>query len=67
MHAVSQKPQAAAIQGYTKLFQSYKSGIISSPECGTKVDHAVIITGYDTTGEVPYYIVKNSWGLNWGE
>jgi C1A family cysteine protease len=49
------------------LFQSYESGVITSEECGTLVDHAVIIYGYDTTDEIPHYLIKNSWGSAWGE
>jgi len=26
----------------------------------------VQIVGYDTTGPVPYYIVRNSWGKDFG-
>lgn len=44
------------------LFQ----GIFTS-YCGTKVDHAVTIVGYDTAGSVDYWIIKNSWGDFWGE
>jgi C1A family cysteine protease len=29
------------------------------------VDHAVIITGYDADEE--YWMIKNSWGVSWGE
>lgn len=35
--------------------------------CGTKVDHAVALIGYDSEGGKDYWIVRNSWGDGWGE
>lgn len=31
------------------------------------LNHAVQIVGYDMTSKVPHYIIKNSWGENFGE
>jgi len=45
----------------------YKSGILDSEDCGTKVDHAVNAVGYGTEGEKEFYIVRNSWGFDWGD
>ena len=34
--------------------------------CERELNHAVQIVGYDMTGAVPYYIVRNSWGPEYG-
>eukprot|EP01084_Bolivina_argentea_P316573 548797_1 len=50
-------------------FQHYKSGVITSG-CGQNPphnDHSVIVVGYGVENGVDYWLVKNSWGTNWGE
>lgn len=53
-----------------KDFRHYSSGVFTSDDCGTTtmdVNHAVLAVGYnEANGELPYYIVKNSWGDQWG-
>jgi cathepsin L len=66
--AVAHQPTSVSIEADTRVFQSYKSGILDSTSCGTKLDHAVLAVGYgqNSSGE-KYWIVKNSWGTSWGE
>ena len=47
--------------------QLYRSGIITS--CTEYINHAVLAVGYDVEEEsgIKYWIVKNSWGEDWGE
>jgi C1A family cysteine protease len=67
--AVAQQPVSVAVEADKSAFQLYKSGIMDSPFCGTKLDHGVLIVGYGTGGlfETPYWKVKNSWGTTFGE
>jgi KDEL-tailed cysteine endopeptidase len=65
--AIAQGPVSVAIEADQSVFQSYKSGIISSTACGTSVDHGVLVVGYGTENGVDHYILKNSWGPSWGE
>jgi len=46
----------------------YHSGIYDPKFCDPdSLDHAVLIVGYGTENNVPYWIVKNSWSDSWGE
>ena len=66
---VAERPVAVAVEGDQHVFQMYKSGVldVSNDECGTKVDHAVLVVGYGTDGGLDYWKIKNSWGKSWGE
>eukprot|EP00117_Sycon_ciliatum_P047735 scpid80780/ scgid5561/ Cathepsin O len=47
-------------------WQDYEGGIIQHHCTAQSLDHAVVIVGYDTTGPIPYWIVRNTWGGSWG-
>ena len=48
-------------------FQHYMSGIITDPTCKTLSTHYVLAVGYGIEDGQDYYILKNSWGADWGE
>lgn len=59
-------PVTAGIDAHAKSFQLYGGGIYYEPTCKSTIDginHAVLVVGY--TPE--YWIVKNSYGPEWGE
>ena len=51
------------VSASTGTFQTYTSGVITSPACGTNVNLAVLIVGYGPN----YFLVQNSWGVHWGD
>jgi len=40
---------------------------LNSADCGTNLDHAITAVGYGNDGSQKYFIIRNSWGGNWGE
>lgn len=65
MTALAQQPVSVAIQASGKNFQMYKSGVFTD-NCGTDLDHGVLLVGYSSQDGLDYYTLKNSWGSGWG-
>ena len=67
--ALNVAPVSVGIQADQPVFHHYTGGIINSSSCGTSIDHGVLAVGYGKDAETnqEYYIVKNSWGADWGE
>jgi cathepsin F len=48
-------------------WQDYTGGIMMAADCAGQIDHCVQLVGYDMTNATPFWIVRNSWGADWGE
>ncbi|KAJ8921565.1 hypothetical protein NQ315_010470 [Exocentrus adspersus] len=66
--AVANKgPVAVSIDA--SFLSLYGGGVFDNSDCNqTVTNHAVLVAGYGTTEEgVDFWLVKNSWGADWGE
>ena len=68
---VAEGPVSISIAAGEFAFHSYIRGVLDDEEgCGIETDHSVTIVGYGTTYDATpmnYWIIKNSWGTDWGE
>ncbi|KAK3094867.1 hypothetical protein FSP39_007267, partial [Pinctada imbricata] len=59
-------PVSVGIEAWDS-FQLYDSGVYYNKECtGTGLNHAVLAVGYGTYLGDDYWLIKNSWGTDWG-
>ncbi|KAG6405126.1 hypothetical protein SASPL_132709 [Salvia splendens] len=64
LNAVANQPVTVGIDAGGEEF---RSGVFTG-DCGTNLNHAVTIVGYGENSDgMKYWLVKNSWGTNWGE
>eukprot|EP00930_Biecheleria_cincta_P087951 TRINITY_DN7718_c0_g1_i2.p1 TRINITY_DN7718_c0_g1~~TRINITY_DN7718_c0_g1_i2.p1 ORF type:complete len:536 (-),score=68.94 TRINITY_DN7718_c0_g1_i2:47-1654(-) len=62
--AVVQQPVALGLYAGPQV-QGYASGVLN--QCGNApADHAVVVVGYGVEGGSQYWLIKNSWGTDWG-
>nr|XP_043636950.1 vignain-like [Erigeron canadensis] len=67
LKAVAHQPVSIAMDANGHDVQFYSQGVFTG-RCTTDVNHGVAIVGYGETPEgMKYWIVKNSWGPEWGE
>ncbi|PSN53177.1 Cathepsin L [Blattella germanica] len=60
-------PISVAIE-VTDNFQRYHGGVFYDESCsGEQLNHGVTVVGYGTENGLDYWLVKNSWGADWGE
>ncbi|KAJ0638919.1 putative zingipain [Helianthus annuus] len=64
--AVANQPISVSIEAGSRDFQFYSSGIFNG-KCGTDLDHGVVVVGYGAEAGKNYWLLKNSWGGDWGE
>jgi C1A family cysteine protease len=75
--AVSQQPVSVAIEADQRSFQLYAGGVYHAEDCGTQLDHGVLVVGYGIDHNssnviIPgatkkFWKIKNSWSEQWGE
>nr|BAG74346.1 silicatein-G1 [Ephydatia fluviatilis] len=60
-------PVAVHVDANSYAFQFYSDGILDVVYCSsTNLSHTVLVVGYGTYKNKDYWLIKNSWGPNWG-
>ncbi|XP_061520284.1 cathepsin S-like isoform X1 [Phycodurus eques] len=60
-------PISVAIDASHSKFHFYRHGVYEDLACTQKVNHGVLAVGYGTEEGSDYWLVKNSWGVKFGD
>jgi hypothetical protein len=67
LEALAYGPVASSVYTIFPVFRYYTHGIFDAyTSARPKLDHAILIVGASSENDIPYWIVKNSWGTAWG-
>jgi len=67
--AVYKVPAGSAMDASLQSFEFYAGGVYSDPECSSsQIDHGIGIVGYghNDTANMDFWVMKNTWGTDWG-
>ena len=67
--AIALQPTSVSVYAPSLTWTLYKGGIYNDSVHVTSrdLDHAVVAVGYGSENGQDYWIVRNSWGSDWGE
>jgi cathepsin X len=61
-------PIACLMYAHSDSFEDYKGGVIQDYTAYDGITHVVVVVGYGETADgMGFWVVKNSFGTNWGE
>ena len=59
---------AVFVEADQPVFEDYRSGVLDAgASCGVKINHGLVLTGFGTENGKDYWVLKNSWGVSWGQ
>jgi len=64
--AIAFGPVTVAVAAAAFDFQGYKSGVVTGTSCGTTLNHGVVAAGFGQEDGIEYFLIRNSWGPDWG-
>jgi len=59
-------PVSVGVRADQNAFRFYKSGVLKS-DCDIQLNHGVLVVGFETVNGEEAFLVKNSWGPEWGD
>ncbi|CAI5959359.1 unnamed protein product [Closterium sp. NIES-65] len=68
--AVQQHPVVVSVAADSESFKKFTGGYVyNDPACFASglVSHNLVVVGYNVLAPEPYWILRNSWGTEWGE
>ncbi|KAE8573687.1 Cat36 [Halyomorpha halys] len=61
-------PISIAVSAANQHFMYYRGGVFNGDTCNpSALDHGILLVGYGSESGTDYWLVKNSWGPNWGD
>jgi len=63
-YLVAHGPLSVCVDASSWMY--YTGGIFMATSCAREIDHCVEVIGYHLEKGTPYWILRNSWGTDWG-